>query len=91
MKQGFTMKFTQLQKMLAWPGALAAACLVAATAAHPQSTLRSTDIAIESEHKLSITAAVNPNCTLIVPADPLSAAGLATPYRLKATDPGSGA
>jgi hypothetical protein len=28
----------------------------------------------------------NPNCTLIVPPAPLTAAGLGTPYRLKATD-----
>jgi len=32
----------------------------------------------------------NANCTLIVPADPLSAAGLATPYQLVATDPAAG-
>jgi len=32
----------------------------------------------------------NPNCTLIVPPAPLTAAGLATPYRLVATDPGEG-
>jgi hypothetical protein len=31
------------------------------------------------------------NCTLIVPPAPLSAAGLATPYRFIATDPGAGA
>ena len=31
-------------------------------------------------------AAVNPNCTLIVPANPLSAKGLATPYQLVAPD-----
>lgn len=31
-------------------------------------------------------AAVNPNCTLLVPAHPLSAAGLATPYQLSAPD-----
>jgi hypothetical protein len=31
------------------------------------------------------------NCTLIVPPVPLSAAGLATPYRFVATDPGAGA
>jgi hypothetical protein len=30
------------------------------------------------------------DCTLIVPADPLSAAGLATPYQLVATDPNAG-
>src|SRR5215468_4689996 len=32
----------------------------------------------------------NTNCTLIVPEDPLSAAGLATPYHLTATDPAMG-
>ncbi len=31
-------------------------------------------------------AGVNPNCTLIVPANPLSAQGLATPYQLYAPD-----
>jgi hypothetical protein len=30
------------------------------------------------------------NCTLIVPANPLSAQGLATPYQLTATDPNNG-
>ncbi|HKT02832.1 MAG TPA: hypothetical protein VJT31_25150 [Rugosimonospora sp.] len=35
-------------------------------------------------------AAVNPNCTLIVPANPLTAAGLATPYQLVATNPEKG-
>lgn len=34
--------------------------------------------------------AVNPNCTLIVPENPLSAEGLATPYQLVATDPAKG-
>ncbi|MEV5703512.1 hypothetical protein AB0K82_00005, partial [Actinoallomurus sp. NPDC052274] len=32
----------------------------------------------------------DPNCTLIVPADPLSARGLATPYQLTATNAGMG-
>jgi hypothetical protein len=32
----------------------------------------------------------NPNCSLIVPVDPLSAGGLATPYQLVATDPAAG-
>jgi hypothetical protein len=32
----------------------------------------------------------NPDCTLIVPADPLSARGLATPYQLVATNPAQG-
>jgi hypothetical protein len=35
-------------------------------------------------------AAPNPNCTLIVPTNPLSAEGLATPYQLLATDPTAG-
>ncbi|HVT68220.1 MAG TPA: hypothetical protein VHF26_10755, partial [Trebonia sp.] len=32
----------------------------------------------------------NPNCTLIVPANPLTAQGLATPYQLTATNPADG-
>lgn len=32
----------------------------------------------------------NPNCTLTVPQNPLSAKGLATPYQLSATDPAQG-
>ncbi|WP_269856695.1 hypothetical protein [Streptomyces sp. RPT161] len=35
-------------------------------------------------------ANANPNCTLIVPANPLSAQGLATPYQLTATNPAMG-
>lgn len=34
--------------------------------------------------------APNPNCTLIVPANPFTAEGLATPYQLLATDPAAG-
>ncbi|SRR5579883_111672 len=39
----------------------------------------------------SHAAAVNGNCSLIVPAQPLTAQGLATPYQLLATDPNQGA
>lgn len=35
-------------------------------------------------------AVVNMDCTLIMPPDPLTAQGLATPYRLAATDPANG-
>src|SRR5712691_1377005 len=35
-------------------------------------------------------AAINADCTLIVPPDPLTAQGLARPYKLVATDPGKG-
>ena len=34
--------------------------------------------------------AQNPNCTIIVPDAPLTAAGLATPYQLTATNPDDG-
>src|SRR5437016_2662319 len=34
--------------------------------------------------------AVNMDCTLIVPPNPLSAQGLATPYQLTATNPANG-
>ena len=37
------------------------------------------------------TADPNPNCSLLVPKAPLSSAGLATPYRLTATDADAGA
>lgn len=36
------------------------------------------------------TFAQNPNCTLIVPNNPLTATGLATPYQLVATNPANG-
>jgi hypothetical protein len=35
-------------------------------------------------------AAVNPDCTLVVPANPLTAQGLATPYQLVATNANNG-
>lgn len=35
-------------------------------------------------------AAANPNCTVIAPANPLSATGLATPWQLVATTPANG-
>lgn len=34
--------------------------------------------------------AQNPNCTIVIPSAPLTAAGLATPYLLKATNPDDG-
>jgi hypothetical protein len=44
------------------------------------------------QHSASSAAGAQPNmdCTLIVPADPLSAKGLATPYQLVATNPQNG-
>jgi hypothetical protein len=40
--------------------------------------------------KAQSDVAPNPNCTLIVPVNPLSAEGLATPYQLLATDSNAG-
>ena len=40
---------------------------------------------------VAAAAADNANCTLIVPANPLSSLGLATPYLLTATNPAQGA
>jgi len=41
-------------------------------------------------HFGSHAAGVNGDCTLIVPSQPLTAQGLATPYQLTATDPANG-
>lgn len=41
-------------------------------------------------HRGSHAEALNGDCTLIVPANPLTAQGLATPYQLVATDPDNG-
>src|SRR5579885_2007338 len=41
-------------------------------------------------HLNSQAKAINMNCTLIVPRNPLSAQGLATPYQLVATNPKKG-
>jgi hypothetical protein len=38
----------------------------------------------------SVLFAQNPNCTIIIPNAPFTAAGLATPYQLTATDPSQG-
>src|SRR5215467_10462382 len=41
-------------------------------------------------HAAGGAATVNMDCTLIVPPNPLTAQGLATPFQLTATDPGQG-
>lgn len=45
---------------------------------------------IVNDMSAQTTPTPNPNCTLIVPADALSATGLSTPYQLVATDPNAG-
>ena len=44
----------------------------------------------DSGTAISSPANADPNCTLLVPASPLTARGLATPYRLTATNPEEG-
>jgi hypothetical protein len=46
--------------------------------------------AVVRPYFLSRAAEINPDCALIVPANPLSAQGLATPYQLLAADPANG-
>ena len=45
---------------------------------------------IKQHSSAASTTPPNPDCTLIVPPEPLSAKGLATPYQLIATDPNGG-
>lgn len=44
----------------------------------------------QSTHAATTAQDPNPDCTLIVPAHPLTAQGLATPYQLVATNPDNG-
>jgi hypothetical protein len=46
--------------------------------------------AAQAANPPAAAAAVNPNCSLTVPANPLTATGLATPYQLTATNPANG-
>jgi hypothetical protein len=47
-------------------------------------------VAAAGVQQAAAPAVPNPNCTLIVPKNALTAAGLATPFQLTATDPGQG-
>jgi hypothetical protein len=80
--------------LLAWVGVIAAGWLAQSAMGGALTSAAANRIVNESEHKPPISAAPpavpNPDCTLIVPLEPLSAAGLATPYRLTATDPAKG-
>ncbi len=77
-------------------GASACACVMLSVAAFAQETPVTPTTAPEFEHlhhgppPPPAPATPNANCSLIVPAHPLTAAGLATPYRLMATDPSQG-
>jgi hypothetical protein len=72
-------------------GAMAFACLTLSAAASAQVTSAASSTALGSEHRHQMPPPTpNANCTIIIPDNPLTAAGLATPYRLMATDPSAG-
>ena len=53
-------------------------------------TATTTTTTCPSSSATATAATPDPNCTIIVPANPLTAAGLMTPYQLTATDPAMG-
>jgi hypothetical protein len=75
----------------AQPQAPAVVSLAGLTMPPPGGQSRANKIAAMKAANPAAAAAVpNPNCTLTVPANPLTAAGLATPYQLTATNPAAG-
>src|SRR4051812_42529548 len=62
-----------------------------ANAPAPHGNGRHGDHQREQPQQQQAATETNPNCSLVVPAAPTTAAGLATPYQLVATDPGAGA
>jgi hypothetical protein len=57
---------------------------------HLNAKVHSANMATAAPAAAAAEAAPNPDCTLIVPENPLSAKGLATPFQLVATDPNGG-
>jgi hypothetical protein len=86
------------------PGTAFSAALLAALTAivsntafaqmeHRNATVHAANMATAAPAAAAVAAAAavpNPDCTLIVPENPLSAKGLATPFQLVATDPNGG-
>ena len=75
--------------------ALTALCSQASFAQmeHANAMVQSQNMATAAPAAAAAAAAAavpNPDCTLIVPHDPLTATGLATPFQLVATDPNAG-
>jgi len=95
-----TTRFPAIDRLhrLAASGAVAIACFTWLATASAQETPVTPSKAREFEHhrhaappaSTTPPATPNANCTIIVPDHPLTAAGLATPYRLIATDPSMG-
>jgi hypothetical protein len=86
----------QSNNLLMGAGATAVACIMFSLPAFAQETTVTPSNAREFEHRHHAPppppapATPNANCSIIVPDHPLTAAGLATPYRLMATDPSQG-
>src|SRR6185312_17193297 len=57
---------------------------------HSGSGSSSSNSGSSSSSDSSSDAPPNPDCSLIVPSNPLSAKGLSTPFQLVATDPAGG-
>src|SRR5579862_8774893 len=82
----------------AFPAALLAALTALCSQAsfaqmeHANAMVQSQNMATAAPAAAAAAAAVapNPDCTLIVPHNPLTATGLATPFQLVATDPAGG-
>lgn len=75
----------------AWPAAEASTPTTLTAAHHGDRGHGRGDRGDRREHrKDKPPAETNPNCTLTVPDQPLTAAGLATPYKLRATDKNAG-
>ena len=73
------MKWLPLAGAAVVTGGLAATLAVASSAAPAHSAGSAAPVAA------TLTDATAANCTIVVPSDPLSAAGLATPYQLVPT------
>ena len=76
--------------VLPWGVPLPAAIAAAVTLVILIGAAVGTDRWVAAGDVANTAAAPNPNCTLIVPANPLTAQGLATPYQLTATNPADG-
>jgi len=81
----------------AFPAALLAAITALCSQAsfaqmeHANAMVQSQNMAAAAPAAAAAAAAVpNPDCTLIVPHNPLTATGLSTPFQLVATDPNAG-
>ena len=67
-----------------------ASTATAGTGTTAGATATTTTCPSSSATATTTAATPDPNCTIIVPANPLTAAGLMTPYQLTATDPAMG-